>query len=285
MPPAQPRPEDPRSPGPVASGVASPFKLIAVDEVDSTSTMSKRLCAADAPDGTLVWARRQTEGRGRLSRTWISPFGNLYVSLILRPDADPVRSAGLSFVAAVAVADAVAALLGREAQVRCKWPNDVLVGGRKIAGILLESATTAAGLLEWVVIGIGLNVASHPPDSETMYPATSLATEGAAWVDVEEALGVFSRHLDLWLRRWANDGFPAVRAAWLGRAHGLGEPIAIRCGDETFLRGVFRGLDEDGALILDQDGALRCVTAGDVLPGEAQSATVPATSPATSSAS
>jgi BirA family biotin operon repressor/biotin-[acetyl-CoA-carboxylase] ligase len=251
------------------------FKLIVLDEVDSTSTMAKRLCAAEAEDRTLVWALRQTAGRGRLSRTWISPSGNLYVSLILRPDADATRATGLTFAAAVAVADAVAELLGDPSPVRCKWPNDVLVGGRKIAGILLESSTSAAGLVQWVVIGIGVNVASHPPDSETMYPATSLAAEGAAAVTVERALDVLCRHLDLWLRRWAEEGFPAVRRAWLDRAHGLGAAIAVRAGDEAVLRGVFRGLDEDGALILDQAGARRRVTAGDVLPGQAPASPSP----------
>lgn len=249
--------------------LGSPFKLIAVDEVDSTNTMAKRLCAAEAEHGTLIWALRQTAGRGRLSRSWISPTGNLYVSLILRPQADAARATGLTFAAAVAVADAVSELLGSAASVRCKWPNDVLASGRKIAGILLESATTANGLLEWVVIGIGLNVASHPPDAETMYPATSLAAEGAAVPGVEQALAVLCRRLDLWLRRFADEGFPAIREAWLDRAHGLGSPIAVRTGEEVALEGRFRGLDEDGALILESGGVRRRVTAGDVLPGQA----------------
>ncbi|MCU0895838.1 MAG: biotin--[acetyl-CoA-carboxylase] ligase [Rhodospirillales bacterium] len=277
MPPSEPTPRAPGASGDLEAQPApgSPFKLIALDEVDSTSTMAKRLCAADAEDRTLVWALRQTAGRGRLSRTWISPSGNLYVSLILRPEADATRATGLTFAAAVAVADAVAEVLGAQAPVRCKWPNDVLVGGRKVAGILLESSTSAAGLLQWVVIGIGVNVASHPPDTETMYPATSLSAEGAAGVDVERALEVLCRHLDRWLRRWAEEGFPTVRSAWLERAHGLGAAIAVRAGDEAVLRGVFRGLDEDGALILDQAGARRRVTAGDVLPGQAPASPAP----------
>lgn len=246
--------------------LAEPFRLIAVDEVDSTNTMAKRLCAAEALDGTLVWALQQTAGRGRLSRSWISPPGNLYVSLILRPQADAARAGGLTFVAAVAVADAVCELLGSAASVRCKWPNDVLASGRKIAGILLESETTANGLLDWVVIGIGLNVASYPPDGETMYPATSLAAQGAAGIDVEQALSVLRRRLDLWLRRWADEGFAVIRNAWLERAHGLSAPMAVQTGDAPPLEGVFRGLDEDGALILDRSGVRCRVTVGDVLP-------------------
>lgn len=271
MPPAPSRPVQPPGHGRPAQHVAGPFKLIAVDEADSTSTMAKRLCAAGAEDGTLVWALRQTAGRGRLSRTWISPHGNLYVSLILRPDIDATRATGLTFAAAVAVADAVATLLGGDAGVRCKWPNDVLASGRKIAGILLESETGAAGRLEWVVIGIGLNVASHPPDGETLYPATSLAAEGAGAVGVEQALSVLCGSLDHWLRRWAEGGFAPVRRAWIERAYDLGGPVAIRCGDDA-VRGVFRGLDDDGALILDQGGAVRRITAGDVLPGHGPAA-------------
>lgn len=267
MPLVQPWPEDADPRLRAADGIAGPFKLIALDEVDSTSTMAKRLCAADAEHGTLVWARQQTAGRGRLGRTWISPPGNLYVSLILRPDTDAAQATGLTFVAAVAVAEAVEALLPGEAAVRCKWPNDVMVGGRKIAGILLESATTPGGVLEWVVIGIGLNVASRPADSETIYPATSLREAGAAEVGVEEALSALCRCLDRRLRCWANEGFAPIGAAWLERAHGLGCPVAIRCGEEE-LRGVFRGLDDDGGLILDQSGTVRRVTAGDVMPGE-----------------
>jgi BirA family biotin operon repressor/biotin-[acetyl-CoA-carboxylase] ligase len=268
MPLSEPTPEAPGG-ADALPALGAPFKLISLDAVDSTSTMAKRLCAAEAEDRTLVWALRQTAGRGRLSRSWISPSGNLYVSLILRPDADATRATGLTFAASLAVADAVEEVLGGQAPVRCKWPNDVLVSGRKIAGILLESSTSAAGLLQWVVIGIGVNVASHPPDAETMYPATSLAAEGATEVTVERALNALCRRLDLWLRRWADEGFPAVRRAWLDRAHGLGAAIAVRAGDEAVLRGVFRGLDEDGALILDQGGVRRRVTAGDVLPGQA----------------
>jgi BirA family biotin operon repressor/biotin-[acetyl-CoA-carboxylase] ligase len=245
--------------------LTAPFKLIALDEADSTNTVAKRLCVADATDRTLVWARRQTAGRGRHQRAWISPPGNLYVSLILRPRVDARQATALTFVAAVAVAEAVATLLPAGVAITCKWPNDVLVEGRKIAGILLETATAADGAVEWVIIGIGINVASHPPASETIYPATSLAGGGAAGVTVETLLEVLCPRLEFWLRRWAGEGFAVVRAAWLARAHDLGRPIAIT-GNRLPVRGIFRGLDGDGALVLDDGGELRRMTVGDVLP-------------------
>ena len=118
------------------------FRLAALETVDSTNAEALRRAEAGAPDGTFVWARRQEAGRGRQAKPWSSPAGNLYTSLLLRPACAPARAAELSFVAAVAVADTVADLLGPAGPaVSCKWPNDVLVDGAKISGILLESRT------------------------------------------------------------------------------------------------------------------------------------------------
>lgn len=271
----------PRTPAPVApdaSGapVASvatngigpvPFNLIAYDEVDSTNTVARRLCAAEAADRTLVWARRQTAGRGRHRRTWISPAGNLYLSLILRPRVQAREATALTFVAAVAVADAIAALLPEGVVVSCKWPNDVLVGGCKIAGILLESATTADGGVDWVIVGIGVNVASHPPPAEIIYSATSLVAAGAGAVTPEAVLEALCRHLDHWLRVWAESGFSPLRDAWLARAHGLGLAIAVGTGSDA-VRGTFRGLDDTGLLLVEADGVVHRIAAGDVLPNQ-----------------
>ncbi len=244
---------------------SSLFNLISLDVVDSTNTVAKKLCAADALDRTLVWARRQTAGRGRHSRSWVSPPGNLYVSLILRPRVDMARATALTFVAAVAVGEAISAMLPPGAAVTCKWPNDVLVRGRKVAGILLESSATARGELDWVIVGIGVNVASHPDDGETIYPATSLAREGGEAASVDGLLEVLCRRLDHWCTRWTLEGFSVVREAWLARGHGLGQPIAVSL-DGRRLSGIFSGLDGDGALIVECDGGTRRITAGDVFP-------------------
>lgn len=243
------------------------YRLIALGEVDSTSDELKRLAGAGAGEGTVVTARTQRRGRGRGQRTWLSPPGNLYASILLRLDCTPADGARLTFVAALAAADAVAAELEEPARVSCKWPNDVLVGGRKVAGILLESALAPAGRLEWIIVGIGVNVAWHPADgADLLYPATSVRAEGGKTATAETVLTRLIAAFDGWRTVWEADGFAAVRSAWLRRAHGLGRPVAVRLDGST-LEGVFADLDPGGAMVLATGGGGRqMVLAGDVFP-------------------
>ena len=141
------------------------YRLLAYEQIDSTNEEAKRLAAAGAPAGTLVWAGEQLAGRGRRGRGWASPPGNLYVSLLLRPACPPAQACQLNFVAAVALAEAVSALLPAGAGVALKWPNDVLVGGAKVSGILLEASAALDRSIDWLVIGAGVNIASHPADT------------------------------------------------------------------------------------------------------------------------
>ena len=242
--------------------------LVTRNSVGSTNEEIKRLAELGADDGTIVWAQEQTAGRGRRGREWRSPRGNLYCSLLLRPSYSASKAMQLSFVTAAAVTEVVAAMLPAETPVTCKWPNDVLVGGRKVAGILIESSSGRAGDLDWLVIGVGINVASHPPTAEGQYPATSLAAEGARGVGVADLLGRYCRCLQRWMTTWHESGFSAIRHAWLQRAHGLHQPITVRLEQET-LEGVFANLDEGGALVLGQDGVDRLITVGDVFPAKA----------------
>ena len=238
------------------------YHLIVHDVVGSTNDVARDLAGQGAADGTMVWAQRQTAGRGRLGRRFASPPGNLYVSVVLRPAVAPAAAPQLSFIAAVALAEAARAVLPARAVVSVKWPNDVLVDGRKVAGILLEAATTPAGALDFVVVGIGVNVTSHPPN--TAYGATDLAVAGAA-VSVPGLLARLAEALLAWRDRWLADGFGPVRAAWLADARGLGGPIDVRLGD-TLISGRFADLDADGALIVESiGGARQRVTAGDVV--------------------
>jgi BirA family biotin operon repressor/biotin-[acetyl-CoA-carboxylase] ligase len=229
------------------STAATTFRL---DVVDSTNREALRRIAAGAPHGTVIQARRQTEGRGRRGRPWISPPGNLYATLIVRPDRGaPIGHLG--FVAALAAGDA----LRRHAPVRFKWPNDLMVERRKLGGILVEATDGAAA------IGIGINIASAPEDTET--PATRLV----AAVTPDAVLDDIVAGFDIWYRRWRDDGFEALRAAWLDHAIGLGEPIRVRLARET-VAGVFGGLDADGGLLLDRTGEpRRVIAAGDVFLG------------------
>ena len=237
------------------------YRLVSFDSIDSTNEAAKRLAGEGAAGGTVVWARQQTAGKARRGRGWVSERGNLYCSVLLRPDRPAAEAMQMSFVAAMAVADTLADVVAASARVECKWPNDVLVDGRKVAGILLESSARNGLAPDWLVVGVGVNVAHHPPDAE--FPATSLRDAGCEDVDVADMLTSFCRHFDDWLGVWSAEGFRPVREAWLRRARGVGEPLTVRLERES-IAGTFRGVDPDGALILEAAEGTRRITSGDV---------------------
>jgi BirA family transcriptional regulator, biotin operon repressor / biotin---[acetyl-CoA-carboxylase] ligase len=238
------------------------YRLVRHERIDSTNEEAKRLAAADAPNGTLVWAGEQTAGRGRRGRGWVSPVGNLYLSLLLRPRCPPATACQVNFVAGVALAEALSEFLPAGKTASLKWPNDVLIAGAKVSGVLLEASAAADGTVDWLVVGVGVNVAHAPHD--TPYPASSLHREGAHDVTVEDLLKAFARRFQSWYERWQREGFEPVRARWLAWARGLGEPIEVRLERET-LHGRFADLDASGALALElADGRRRQVTAGDL---------------------
>ena len=236
------------------------YRLLSHARIASTSDEAKSLAAAGAPEGTLVWAREQSQGRGRQGRAWASPPGNLYASLILRPDVQALVAAQLSFVAAVAVG-AACAELAPDAAIGFKWPNDVLLAGRKMAGILLESEAQPDGRLAWLVLGIGINLATYPVNAA--YPATALSATGAD-VAPERMLSALGHHFLSWHERWQQGrGFATVRESWLARAQRLGQEIRVRL-PRAELAGVFAGLDQDGALLLQTQAGARRIDAGEV---------------------
>jgi BirA family biotin operon repressor/biotin-[acetyl-CoA-carboxylase] ligase len=241
------------------------WALVAMEGTDSTNDEAKRRAGQGAAEGTVIWAVEQSRGRGRRGREWISPPGNLYCSVLLRPDCAPSDAPQAAFVAALATAEALDTFLEGERSPSLKWPNDVLVRDRKIAGILLESATSAGAVnavsLDWMVAGIGVNVAHHP--EQVMYPATSLGAEGAGDVPLELLLEALLGRLFAWLQRWREAGFGPVREAWMARAARIGQTIGVQIEGDV-IDGIFRGLDTDGALLMDTGGTLRRVSAGDV---------------------
>ncbi len=239
------------------------YRLVQLEEIDSTSSEAKRRAEDGAEDGTLIWAKRQTAGYGRQDRGWDSDQGNLFFSLIVRPDCRLEEAAQLSFLAALALGDAVGSVAPPMIEVTYKWPNDVLFNGRKGAGILLESKSKADGGLDWLVIGIGANVTSFP--TQTRFPATSLHFEGCPGsVTAIDLLESFSRHCLSWINRWLDDGFAPIRQAWLNHAEGLSKEIEVRLPQET-LTGRFEDLDPRGALKLTlPDGSQRSISAGEV---------------------
>jgi BirA family transcriptional regulator, biotin operon repressor / biotin---[acetyl-CoA-carboxylase] ligase len=228
------------------------------------STNAEALARARAGDPGPLWitAQRQTAGRGRRGRTWVSEPGNLYATLLLTDPAPVERAAELSFVVALAVHDAITelapALAGRLA---LKWPNDVLVDGAKVAGILLESE---GGRPFAVAVGIGVNCAHHP--DVTSYAAIDLASAGVP-ITPERLFAALSRTMVARLTQWDRArGFAAIRADWLARAAGVGDTIRVALADRK-LEGRFEALDSAGHLVLRLgDGNVTAITAGDVFP-------------------
>jgi len=241
------------------SGEALPhgWRLVVLSEVDSTNDELRRRASEEPFDGLAVVAERQTAGRGRRGRVWASPRGNLYLSLRLRQADSLAETALLSFVSAVALADAIAEL-APQVPLALKWPNDVLVAGCKVSGILLESDGPA------IIVGIGVNLTEAPEATQALYPPTSLRQQGLT-VTVAEFAPVFLRHLSEMVALWRRGGMAAIRPLWLARAHGIGGRLIARLQDGQELVGVFEDLSPDGALLLRlPTGELRSILAADV---------------------
>lgn len=248
-----------------APKLPSLFNLIVLDSVDSTNAEARRLAensVDSAPEGTIVWALEQTAGRGRRGRTWESPKGNFYASIILRPDVPLQDASQFSFIASLAVFDTIGTVGQAGISVSTKWPNDVLISGRKAAGILLESQGGGGpgAVPEYLIVGVGVNLMNYPQDTE--FPATSLTEEGAP-VLPSEFLAVFAKHFLAWTRQWVDEGFERVRKNWLWRCDQIGKEIEVRLPNEK-ITGLFKDLDETGALLLEVDGVTRTISAGEV---------------------
>ena len=216
----------------------------------STSDEARHLAAAGAADGTVVWALEQHAGRGRLGRSWVSPPGNLYASIVLRRGGP---AAELGFACALAMADLADSALPPALRVSLKWPNDVLLGGAKLAGVLVEATEGC------VVAGMGVNLL-HAPEG-LPYPATSLAAH-ASPLPPREALSRLLHALGARLAE-RDRGFAHTRAAWLARGPAIGAPVTLTLQGER-VSGTFAGLDGDGALLAMVGGVPRRVVAGDV---------------------
>jgi BirA family transcriptional regulator, biotin operon repressor / biotin---[acetyl-CoA-carboxylase] ligase len=222
------------------------------ERLGSTNDEAKRLAAAGAPHGTVIHADEQATGRGRFNRTWFSPPGNLYLSVLLRLELPAERAMELSFVTALTVADTVEALLPKQVKATLKWPNDVLVNEGKIAGILIESVDDAQ------IIGIGVNILEAPRNAP--YRTTTLVGAGGI-ATVDGARDILLESLAKHLSAWSEGGFEEIRTAWLARAHPIGAPLRASLGGRTE-EGLFAGLDEDGAMLLDTaEGRKRIVSA------------------------
>jgi BirA family biotin operon repressor/biotin-[acetyl-CoA-carboxylase] ligase len=238
----------------------------AYDELDSTNAEARRRAEAGEAGPVWITAAVQTAGRGRRGRAWSTNRGNLAATLLMTTDRPPAEAAQLSFVAALAACDLADACLG-PGVARLKWPNDVLLHGRKAVGILVESGAQADSRL-WLAVGIGVNLAHAPQDVER--PATAFAEHmSGSPPQPRAALEVLATAFERWRSAWGREGFPPIAAGWSKRAAGLGERCEARLPNRT-LSGVAEGLDPDGALRLRlDDGGLARITAGDVFFGGA----------------
>ena len=246
-----------------SAAAAAGHRLLAHETLASTNTEALALARRGDRGPLWVTAQRQTAGRGRRGSEWSSPPGNLYATLLLDDPSPAEHAPELSFVAALALHDAI---LDRapalHTRLALKWPNDLLCGGAKLVGILIESENVAGRLA--VAIGIGVNCLHHP--AQTAYPATDLHAEGAD-VSAEALFAALSNTLLRRLVQWNRGaGFRAIRDDWLARATGIGGDMRVRLPDRE-LFGRFEALDEHGRLLLRlADGALQTITAGDVFP-------------------
>jgi BirA family transcriptional regulator, biotin operon repressor / biotin---[acetyl-CoA-carboxylase] ligase len=226
-----------------------------VPETGSTNDDVASLAREGAPEGLWLRADRQTGGRGRQGREWHSPSGNLYASTLvrLRPGDPPAPT--LALVAAVALHEIASAFAGG-APIEIKWPNDLMLAGAKLSGILLERLEDA------VIVGFGVNLAEHP--DRTARPATSFAALSGA-PDPTRFLEALAASFARWLERWRDEGLEPIRTRWLAAAHPPGTALSTHTASGAWVEGVFDGLDEGGALRLRlADGTARIIHAGDV---------------------
>ncbi|MFC0408171.1 biotin--[acetyl-CoA-carboxylase] ligase [Roseomonas elaeocarpi] len=246
---------------PEAAASGGGWRLLVHESLPSTSDLLKDLAVRGEPGGLAVVARRQTAGRGQHGRSWESPPGNLYLSILLRPRESPRTLPQWGLLLAVALADTLAPLLPEPGALRLKWPNDLLIDGAKLAGILVEGGTDATGN-PWLVVGIGVNLAAAPEVPGRA--VTSMQAAGAEPQEPEAVARSLLASLDRWATRRHLDGFAAVRAAWLARGPSLDATLTVR-GRNGEVSGRFQGLSEDGALLLGTGGRVHAVVAGEVL--------------------
>lgn len=236
------------------------YHLLSYDEVDSTNEEAKRLARGGGAEGAVLWAKQQTGGRGRMGRNWISEEGNLFVSILLKPGRKTAEWPQLSFIASLAAYDAILPMLETAPNLTLKWPNDILLKGKKVGGILLEMFSDEENT-NWLVVGVGINIENYP--EEVMFPATCLKENG---IEIVSAKIVLSRFLSCFMERydtWTDKGFAEMQKEWQKHAYKMGEYVTVNSGNGP-VKGIFSGIDAAGHMLLDQNGVILPVIAGDI---------------------
>ncbi len=240
-------------------------RLEIFDRLDSTSAEAKRRAAAGAIEPAWIFAREQTAGYGRRGRPWESGLGNFAATYVFEPAGRPGDLGQLSYITALAVAEALDGY-AIDGALALKWPNDVLLGGAKIAGLLLETVDVGGRVI--LCIGIGVNLNAAPRGLE--YPVARLADHlrpGVSSPAPETLAAQIDEQFAAYYALWRRDGFSPIRAAWLARAKGVGAKVRVRLPNEEF-SGIFTDLDETGALVLKVGDAERRITAGEIMFGD-----------------
>ena len=254
----------PMSSVPRISHLASGSTLHHYDQLASTSLTARTMIESGtfAPGSPPIWivADVQTDGTGRRGRAWLQRAGDFAGTLVLAPEPEVGTLSAYSFIAALGVRDAITGILGpdKAARVETKWPNDILVDGKKIAGLLLDLHKYDDRMI--IAIGIGINIVSYPDD--TPYPATALINHGVN-PEVQDMARALDLHMRTWISHCTAHGFSIIRDGWLERAAGLGTLIKVRLSDRE-LSGTFISIDEHGALIIERDGSRETISTGDV---------------------
>lgn len=243
-------------------------RILHIQETDSTNADAMRLALKGEDLPLWVIADRQTSGRGRAGRSWVSPQGNLYTSLAFCCAAPMEKAGQLSLVAGISLFDAIriSTDLAQDASLRLKWPNDILMGTAKMGGILVESTSARGSPGFLAIVGFGLNVSSSPDD---LGRAVTALGQHASAPTPDGLVAALVQQFPQWLERWDNgDGFGAIRSAWMDRAGPLGEPIIVNAARGP-ISGTYRGLAETGALLAEVDGKVCEINHGDVALGGA----------------
>lgn len=239
------------------------WKIQTYQEVESTQSLVHEAAAQGLEEGVVVQSMIQLSGKGRRGNQWISPVGNLYLSLLLRPECSIQEAGQISFVVAVAASAALDEYIDTDKHVKTvKWPNDILIDGLKISGILLESGMIGRSL-DYMVVGIGMNIFNKP---ELAMALNDIAKEP---VYINKVRDHFLDRLSYYYELWQEKGFAPILELWLNQAHGLDQPMTARLPNTEF-KGVFKTVNEDGALILETaNGDEKTIHAADVYFGEA----------------
>ncbi len=231
--------------------VPAAYELVTLDRVDSVVEEAVRRARRGAGEGTLIWAGEQTGARTASGKRWHAPCGNLHCALIIEPEYDKLAAQQLLYVATIsagtAVADAVSAMTG----LRWRWPGELFINDLKSGMVQIAAPGDTADSYPWLVLGVSINVAEHPPNPEPER-FNSIHASGTPEATVEGLLEGFSRHFLAWINRWAEQGFDPVRRAWTLRADGIGEPVTLSIGDNE-LKGRLTGINDRGEAELELD--------------------------------